>query len=93
MVGYLRIKKLLALPVIALCWSHKVGDWKHDCVLPIKIKTHQRPAQSIFRYGFDCLRSELFNGITQSKKRMKQLIALLSPSPFCTATNGLSAVG
>jgi hypothetical protein len=46
-VGYLRIKKLLVLPVIAFCWAHKVGDWKHDCVLPIKVKTHQRKAQSI----------------------------------------------
>ena len=25
-VGYLRIKKLLVLPVIAFCWSHKVGE-------------------------------------------------------------------
>jgi hypothetical protein len=37
MVGYLRIKKLLVLPVIAFCWKHKVGEWKHDCVLPIAI--------------------------------------------------------
>lgn len=81
MVGYLRIKKLLVLPVIAFCWSHKVGDWKHDCVLPIKIKTHQRPAQSIFRYGLDCLRSQLFNAMSHSKKRIKQLVALLRPAP------------
>ena len=47
-VGYLRIKKLLVLPVIAICWAHKIGEWKHDCVLPIKIKTHQRRAQSLF---------------------------------------------
>jgi hypothetical protein len=25
-----------------------VGEWKNDCVLPIKTKTHQRLAQSIF---------------------------------------------
>ena len=60
-VGYLRIKKLLVLPVIAFCWTHKVGDWLHDCVLPIKVKTHRRKAQSIFRYGLDCIRSEFFN--------------------------------
>ncbi len=91
MVGYLRIKKLLVLPVIAFCWSHKVGDWKHDCVLPIKIKTHQRLAQSIFRYGFDCLRSELFNGVGQSKKLMKQLITLLCQAPPNAVTNRASA--
>ncbi|SMG67002.1 hypothetical protein BMETH_813_0 [methanotrophic bacterial endosymbiont of Bathymodiolus sp.] len=47
-MGYLRMKKLFVLPVIAFCWSHKVGEWKNDCVLPIKTKTHQRIAQSIF---------------------------------------------
>ncbi len=35
-VGYLRIKKLLVLPVIIFCCSHKVSKWKHDCVLTIK---------------------------------------------------------
>jgi len=91
MVGYLRIKKLLVLPVIAFCWSHKVGDWKHDCVLPIKIKTHQRPAQSIFRYGLDCLRSELFNSFNGSKKLIKQLVALLRPTPPNPISNGITS--
>jgi hypothetical protein len=79
--GYLRIKKLLVLPVIAFCWSHKVGDWKHDNVLPIKVKTHQRRAQSIFRYGLDCIRSELFNICSRSNKLLRKLILLLSPIP------------
>jgi hypothetical protein len=60
-VGYLRIKKILVLPVIAFCWTHKVGDWMHNCVLPIKVKAHLRKAQSIFRYGLDCIRFEFFN--------------------------------
>jgi hypothetical protein len=78
-VGYLRIKKLLVLPVIAFCWSHKVGEWKHDCILPIKTKTHQRRAQSIFRYGLDCIRSEMFNAFSPSKKWVKKLLSLLRP--------------
>jgi len=68
MVSYLRVKKLLVLPVIAFCWSHKVGEWKHECVLPIKIKTHQWLAQSLFVLG-------------QSKKRIRKLILLRRPSP------------
>ncbi len=80
-VSYLRVKKVLVLPVIAFCWSHKVGEWKHECVLPIKIKTHQRLAQSLFRYGLDCIRSELFNVLGQSKKRIRKLMSLLRPSP------------
>jgi Transposase DDE domain len=80
-VGYLRIKKLLVLPVMAFCWAHKVGDWKHDSVLPIKVKTHRRKAQSIFRYGLDCIRSEWFNACSKSNKRIRKLISLLSPAP------------
>lgn len=48
-------QETLVLPVIEFCWTHKVGDWKHDCVLSIKVKTHQRKAQSIFRYDLDCI--------------------------------------
>lgn len=77
--GYLRIKKLLVLPVIAFCWTHKIGEWKHDCVLPIKTKTHQRKAQSIFRYGLDAIRSEMLNVRTCSKKLLMKMIALLRP--------------
>ncbi len=79
-VGYLRIKKLLVLPVIAFCWAQRVGDWKHDGVLPIKVKTHQRKAQSIFRYGLDCIRTEWYNAFSRSLKRLKLLISLLLPT-------------
>jgi len=88
-VGYLRIKKLLVLPVIAFCWSHKVGEWKHDCELPIKTKTHQRLAQSLFRYGLDCIRSTLFNVLPQSKRMVRKLIALLNPVPVGTVIHGV----
>lgn len=79
-VAYLRIKKLLVLPVIAFCWAHKVGEWKHDSILPIKVKTHQRRSQSIFRYGLDHLQSELFTPSIPSKKWMQQLISFLRPN-------------
>ena len=88
-VSYLRIKKLLVLPVIAFCWSHKVGDWKHECVLPIKVKTHRRKAQSIFRYGLDCIRSEFFNACSRSNKRLRKLILLLSPAPPALSAKSL----
>ena len=79
-VGYLRIKKLLVLPVIAFCWAQRVGDWKHDCVLPLKVKSHRRKAQSIFRYGLDCLRTELYNAFSRSIKQIRLLISLLLPT-------------
>jgi hypothetical protein len=91
-VGYRRIKKLLVLPVIAFCWAHKVGDWKHDCVLPIKVKTHQRKAQSIFRYGLDCIRAELFNVFSRSLKQLRKLFSLLTPVPPPALSTGVSVI-
>lgn len=88
-VGYLRIKKLLVLPVMAFCWAHKVGDWKHDCVLPIKVKTHRRKAQSIFRYGLDCIRAELYNAFSRSLKQLRKLFSLLAPAPPPALSTGV----
>lgn len=42
--------KLFVLLAVAICWSHKTGEWRHE-LRPIKIKTHGRPAISLFRYG------------------------------------------
>jgi hypothetical protein len=92
-VGYLRIKKLLVLPVIAFCWAQRVGDWKHDCVLPLKVKTHQRKAQSIFRYGLDCIRTELYNAFSRSIKRLRMLISLLLPTPPVPSAKNLPVTG
>lgn len=55
-----RIKKLLALLAIAFCWCHKIGEWQHE-VRPIKIKTHERPAVSLFRYGLDYIVDAFLN--------------------------------
>jgi len=46
------IEKLLALLAIAFCWAHFLGEWLHE-QKPIPIKSHHRPAISIFRYGLD----------------------------------------
>ncbi len=32
-----------------------MGTWRH-AVKPIALKTHQRPAKSLFRHGFDGIR-------------------------------------
>lgn len=55
-----RIKKLLALLAIAFCWSHKTGEWRHE-FQPIKIKKHDRPAISLFRYGLDYIVDVVLN--------------------------------
>jgi hypothetical protein len=55
-----RLQTVFAVLAIAFCWAYHVGAWRH-AVKPIRIKKHQRPATSIFRYGFDCIRHALFN--------------------------------
>ncbi len=51
-----RLSKLLALMSLALVWAIKIGEWLHQHH-PLKLKKHGRLAKSIFRYGFDYLRS------------------------------------
>lgn len=60
MVTLPKVKKLMALLAIAFCWAHKTGEWYHE-IKPIKIKSHSRPAVSVFRYGLDYLVDILMN--------------------------------
>ena len=55
-----RLKTLFSVLTIAFCWSYHVGAWRH-VVKPIRIKKPQRPAKSIFRYGFDWIRQAVLN--------------------------------
>lgn len=57
----LRLKRLLVIPIIAFCWAHRTGEWRHESIKPIKIKKHRRFAKSIFKYGLDLIRDTLFN--------------------------------
>ena len=55
-----RLEKLVAFLAIAFSWAYLMGEWCHT-QKPICIKSHQRPAKSIFRYGLDWLRDILLN--------------------------------
>jgi len=54
------LKRLLAILTIAFCWAYHIGAWLNE-IKPIRIKKHQCPAKSVFRYGFDWIRHLLFN--------------------------------
>ncbi len=60
MTNHERVSKLVAVLAIAFCWAHKIGEWLHE-TKPIRLKSHQRRAKSIFRYGFDQIRRYLVN--------------------------------
>lgn len=55
-----RFSKLLALLTLAFCWCYRLGMWRHGTT-PIPLKTHQRQAVSLFRYGLDVLRNIVLN--------------------------------
>ncbi len=55
-----RLSKLIALLAIAFVWAMKTGLWRHSHT-PIRLKSHKRRAQSLFRYGFDHLRRIVTN--------------------------------
>jgi len=55
-----RLSKLWALLTLALCWALRTGLWLHSSK-PLRVKKHGRRAKSLFRYGFDHLRSILFD--------------------------------
>ena len=61
-----RLQTLFSVLALAFCWAYQVGAWRHE-VKPIRIKTHQRPAKSIFRYGLDWIPQALFNPQHQSE--------------------------
>jgi hypothetical protein len=71
-----RLSRLFALLTIALCWAYRTGQWLSD-EKPILIKTHGRKAKSIFRYGFDHLRS-IFLNLDESEADFLQSLQFLS---------------
>ena len=70
-----RLKTLFSVLAIAFCWAYHVGAWRH-VVKPIRIKKHQRPAQSIFRYGFDWIRQAMFNP-EEKRDQLTRVLSLL----------------
>lgn len=71
-----RLKKLLGLLAIAVCWSWLCG--KQICQLKsLKIKKHGRRAKSIFRIGLDGLERVLGNSAIKGQQQEKNMFILL----------------
>ena len=71
-----RLRKLLALLTLALCWTLKTGLWLHQ-LKPLKLKKHGRRAKSLFRYGFDHLRQIILH-LESNTPQFQQSLQLLS---------------
>ena len=70
-----RLETLAGVLAIAFCWAYHVGVWRH-AIKPIQLKTHQRPARSLFRYGFDGIRQAVLNA-TDTRNQFEQVLRLL----------------
>lgn len=69
------LNRLLSVLTLAFCWAYHVGAWLNE-IKPIRIKKHQRPAKSVFRYGFDWIRHLLFNP-NDKQDELQQLMTRL----------------
>ena len=76
----IKIKKMIVLLAIAFCWAHKTGEWRCIHEQAIKLKTHGRKAQNIFRYGLDLLQ-DIISVINNKTRNIMILINILA-SPF-----------
>lgn len=85
---YFRIKKVMALQAIGFCWAHKTGEWKHKVVKPLKVKTHGRLEQSLFRYGLDHLIDTLLQGLHNTSDSLRLLALFLWPPNTITVVEG-----
>jgi len=72
-----RLETLISLLAITFAWAHVVGEWRHTHH-PIIIKSHQRRAKSIFRYGLDWLRDVLLNSVEKLSAFHEALVLFLS---------------
>lgn len=55
-----RIRKLMALVLVAFAWVYKAGIYLNG-LCPIKTKNHGRKVKSLFKYGLNYIANLLFN--------------------------------
>lgn len=56
-------------PLLALgfCWAHKTGEWLNEQT-PVKTKTHEHYAYSLFQYGLHYLADQLYRQVEEAKR-------------------------
>jgi hypothetical protein len=72
-----RLRKLIALLTLALCWAMKTELMLHH-IKPIALKKHGRRAKSLFRLGFDHLRHIILNPTADNQHDFRLTLKLLS---------------
>ena len=73
-----KLSKLLSVLALAFCWSYKTGEYINE-EHPIKVKTHGRKAQTLFRLGLDHLQRILDHLETWFEELLQMLTLLFEP--------------
>ena len=73
-----KLSKLLSVLALAFCWSYKTGEYVNE-EHPIKIKTHGRKAQTLFRAGLDHLQRILDHFETWLDEFVRMLSLFFKP--------------
>lgn len=71
-----RLRKLVALLSLALCWAFLTGLGLHQHN-PLKLKSHGRRKKSLFRYGFDYIPNVVLN-LDQKMAEFLEVLQFLS---------------
>jgi hypothetical protein len=67
------VYKGIVIPIYyTFCLAHRMGEWQHENVKPIKIKKHQRLLKSNFKSVLDLLHSSLIH-LNCQRSSVKQL--------------------
>lgn len=72
-----RLERLLALLALTFCLCHQLGAWLHE-QKPLKLKQHGRAPESLFRRGFDALRSAIATFGSFNVKTWQKMLQVLS---------------
>ena len=72
-----RLERLLALLALTFCVCHQLGEWRHT-KQPLKLKKHGRAPDSLFRIGFDELRSTIATFGSFNVKTWRKMLQVLS---------------
>ena len=72
-----KIEKLVFVLAIAFCWAYRTGDIRTQAD-PIPVKTHGRPARSLFREGLNLVRQAIFRRVP--RRKFRQMISFFRHS-------------
>jgi len=76
-----RIEKLFFILAISFCWAYRIGI-EREKEQPIKIKKHGRKSYSLFKYGYEVLRSAILKNLKIFKNFLRVFLSVSVLKPI-----------